>query len=179
MATWNIDPDHTAASFSIRYLMISYVRGLFNRVRGTIRFDPKDPERASVEVTIDAAGVYTGIKKRDDHLRSADFFEVEKYPVMTFKSTAVSTKGGKGLTVNGDLTIRGVTRPVTLDVELAGPVTSPFGDDRTMGFLASTKLNQEDFGILWNEAMEGGRILATEVVITLDAQADLAEGGAG
>jgi polyisoprenoid-binding protein YceI len=176
MATWNIDPDHTAATFSIRYLMISYVRGLFNRVRGTITFDPNEPERSFVEVTIDASGVYTGIKKRDDHLRSSDFFEVEKYPSIAFRSTGVRKRGGNGLTVTGDLTIRGVTRQVTLEAEFAGPVTSPFGNDRTMGFFATTKLNQEDFGIFWNEAMEGGRILANEVTITLDAQADLAEG---
>ncbi len=175
MANWNIDPDHSVAGFIVRHMMCANVRGQFNRLSGAISFDPADIPHASVAVSIEAASIYTGIAKRDEHLRSPDFFDVTTHPAITFRSNNAEARGETRFTVNGDLTIRGVTRPVVLEVEYAGPVKSPFGDETTIGFAATTRINRQEFGVSWNEAMEeGGLVAGNEVQITLDIEADLA-----
>lgn len=173
MAKWVIDPDHSAAWFSIRHLMIGTVRGHFTKLAGTIHFDPTDVTHSSVEVTIDSTSICTGVKKRDDHLMSADFFDVERYPHIIFSSTEVEITGHDSCKVHGDLTIHGVTHPVTLKLEYFGPVKSPFGATST-GFAATTTLNREDYGLVWNVPMEdGGVLVGRDVRITLDVEADL------
>lgn len=173
MAKWNIDPDHSVAMFSIRHMMISNVHGHFNKITGIINFDADDLTNSSVEVVIDAASICTGIKKRDEHLCSPDFFDVEKYPEIIFKSTEVEITDSNRCKVNGDLTIHGVTQPVSLEVEYFGPIKSPFGAT-SLGFSAKTKINREDFGMTWNMAMEdGGVAVGRDVEITLDVEADL------
>ena len=174
MSTWKIDPDHSVAAFEARHFMITIVRGQFNNLRGEIRFDPDDASLCSVEATIDAAGLYTGIPKRDEHLRSPEFLDVEKYPAITFKSTKVELAGTTLRKVYGDLTIRGIIRPVTLEVAFFGPVTSPFGGEITMGFTATTEINRMDFEVNWNYDMENGGMVAGKwVKIYLEVEADL------
>ncbi|MEW6585786.1 MAG: YceI family protein [Nitrospirota bacterium] len=175
MATWIIDPDHSVAAFSIRHMMISNVHGQFNRISGVIDFDPADIPHASVEVSIDVSGIYTGIQKRDDHLRSPDFFDVATYPVMTFKSRTVETTGGNRFRVIGDLTIKEVTRTVSFDVEYSDVVISPMGGESSRGFVSSLMLNCDDFGITWNVPLEGGLVIGRNVQIELDVEADLEE----
>lgn len=173
MAKWNIDPDHSVAVFSIRHMMIANVHGHFNKIKGAIHFDPDDVIHSSVEVSIDASGICTGIKKRDDHLRSHDFFDVEKYPEILFKSTKVEITAGNRCKVEGDLTIHGGTKPVALKAEYFGPIKSPFGAT-SLGFTATIRIDREDFGITWNMAMEGGGVMVgRDVEITLDVEADL------
>jgi polyisoprenoid-binding protein YceI len=172
MAKWTIDPDHSVAVFSIRHMMIANVHGHFNKIKGTIHFDPGDVIHSSVEVSIDASSICTGIKKRDDHLRSPDFLDVEKYPEILFKSTEVESTDGRRCKVKGDLTIHGVTQTVTLEVEYFGPIKSPFGAT-SLGFSAKTRINREDFGITWNASMEGGVVVGRDVEILLDVEADL------
>jgi polyisoprenoid-binding protein YceI len=175
MAKWIIDPDHSVASFVVRHMMVANVRGQFNRISGTIHFDPADMANSSVEVAIDAAGIYTGIQKRDDHLRSPDFLDAASYPQITFKSTNVETTRGKGFRVTGDLSIRGISHPVTLDAEYNGPEKSPYGET-SMGFAATTRINRGDYGMIWNVLLEsGGVMVGKEVQITLDAEADITE----
>jgi polyisoprenoid-binding protein YceI len=174
MAKWDIDSDHSFAGFTVRHLMIANVHGHFSKVNGAIHFDPSHITHSSVEVTISATSICTGIKKRDEHLRSADFFDVEKYPEILFRSTSVEITGSNRCKVNGDLIIHGITRPVILEVEYFGPVKSPYGAT-SIGFTAMTKINREDYGIAWNEAMEaGGVMVGREVEITLDVEADIA-----
>ena len=176
MPQWIIDPDHSVAAFTVRHMMVCTVRGQFNGVSGSIRFDPAAPELASVEATIEVSGVHTGVRKRDDHLLSPDFFDVATHPVITYTSTRVEWRGGNRFTVIGNLTIRGITRQVVLEAEFYGPVTSPFGDETTIGFAASTVIDRMDFGVSWNEKMDGGGVVAgTRVAICLDVEADLAD----
>jgi polyisoprenoid-binding protein YceI len=175
MAKWIIDPDHSVASFVVRHLMVAKVRGQFNRISGTIHFDPSDMANSSVEVAIDASGIYTGIQKRDDHLRSPDFLDVESYPQITFKSTKIEVTRENRFRVTGDLSIRGVSCPVTLDAEYNGPEKSPYGET-SMGFAATTRINRGDYGMTWNVLLEsGGVMVGKEVLIVLDAEADLTE----
>jgi polyisoprenoid-binding protein YceI len=170
-ATWRIDPLHSAAHFAVRHLMISTVRGEFTGVNGTVRYDPKNPTRGSVEATIDCSTVNTGVAKRDEQLKSADFFEVQRYPTMKFVSKKVEKAGAGKLKVKGDLTINATTQPVVLEVE--GP-TPPVRDARgreKIGLSATTKVSRKSFGITWNEIMEsGGLAVADEVAITLDIE---------
>jgi polyisoprenoid-binding protein YceI len=174
MAKWGIDPDHSVAGFAVRHLMIANVHGHFSKVTGTIHFDPSHVTHSSVEVTINATSICTGIKKRDEHLRSPDFFDVEKYPEIIFKSTSVEITGSNRCKVNGDLIIHGITHPVILEVEYFGPVKSPHGAT-SIGFAAMTKINREDYGMAWNEAVEaGGVMVGRDVLIVLDVEADLA-----
>ena len=176
MSTWIIDPDHSVAAFAVRHLGVAFVRGQFNAIRGTIRFDPKDISRASAEATIEVPGLLTGIRKRDDHVLSPDFFDADGYPQMIFRSTGVEGSGQNRARMTGDLTIRGITRTVSMDVEFSGPVKSPSGGETTMGFSATAALDRFDFGISWNEMMEdGGFVVGREVKITLDIEADLKE----
>lgn len=174
MKKWTIDPDHSVASFIVRHMMIANVRGQFNKLVGTIHFDPDDILHSTVEATIDVTGVYTGISKRDGHLRSADFFDVSNHPKITFKSTKVESTGGNHLKITGDLTIRGTTRKVVLEAEFLGPLKSPFDEDISLGFSAMTTINRKDFGVSWNETWEGGGMVAGwDVNIAIDAEADL------
>jgi polyisoprenoid-binding protein YceI len=168
---WQIDPAHSAAHFSVRHLMISNVRGEFTKLSGSAAINPADPSKSSVEITIDAASINTREPQRDEHLRSADFLEVAKYPTLTFRSKRVETLGAEELKVTGDLTIRGVTKEVTFEVE--GPTASvkdPWGNIRA-GVAASTKINRKDFGVAFNALTEtGGLVVGDEVKITVEAE---------
>lgn len=174
MAEWKIDPAHSSAEFAARHLMISTVRGGFRNVTGTINFDPDNIENSSVEAVIDVNEMSsTGIPDRDNHLKSADFLDAEKYPTITFKSTKIEKKSDNEARITGDLTIRGVTRPVTLNAELAGVVTNPWGQ-KVAGFSATTVINREDFGLTWNMVIEGGGVMVgKEIKITLEVEAAL------
>jgi polyisoprenoid-binding protein YceI len=175
MAIWIVDPDHSVAAFSLVHMMIAHVRGQFNAVAGRISFDPKDITGSSVELTIDASGVNTGIQKRDDHLRSPDFFDVKKYPMISFKSTGIDSAGGSRGQVAGDLTIRDITRRVTVEAEFKGPVKDPLGDGMSMGFTGSVAINREDFGMTWNQPMaDNGVMVGREVRLVVDLEGDLA-----
>jgi polyisoprenoid-binding protein YceI len=174
MAKWNIDSDHSVAAFTVRHFMITLVRGQFNRITGTIEFDPANPALGSVEATIEAAGLYTGIPKRDDHLRSPDFLDVEKFPFIQFKSNRVEPVGVNVFKVSGELTIHGITRPATLDVEYLGRVKSPFDEDISIGFSITTRLNRLDYGVSWNYDMEnGGLVVGDDLFLNLEVEADL------
>ncbi len=165
LETWNIDPNHTASQFAVRHLGISTVRGQFNKTNGTVIYDPKDPSKTVIAVTIDAASVDTRIEARDRDLRSPNFFEVEKYPTITFKSKRVEAAGPGKLKVTGDLTIKGVSKEVVLDVE--GP-TDPIKDPRGnlhMGAAATTRINRKDFGVNGNPTAVGD-----DIQITLDVE---------
>jgi polyisoprenoid-binding protein YceI len=177
MAKWIIDSDHSCAAFAIRHMMIAHVRGQFNRIKGTIQFDSAQKSNSSVEVEIDVSSVTTGIRKRDDHLLTADFFDRPKFPSITFKSKQVEFMDNNRAKITGDLTLHGVTRQVVFDAEYAGPVKSPFGGEVTMGFTASTKINREDYGMFWgSEEIEGGGFMTSkDVLLSLDVEADLAE----
>jgi polyisoprenoid-binding protein YceI len=174
MPVWNIDPNHTNAEFVARHMMVTNVRGKFTDVSGSIHFDPANPTATSVEVTLSAASITTGAVDRDNHLRSPDFFDVEKYPHLTFRSTRVESTGKNTARLTGDLTIRDVTRSVTLDVEFVGTGKNPWGMT-VAGFEASTRINREDFGLTWNVALEaGGVLVGKEIRIELVVQAILA-----
>ena len=169
--TWNIDPAHTIAEFKVRHMMIANVKGHFSRVSGVLIRDESDPANDRVEATIEAASVETRNEQRDGHLKSADFFHVEKFPTLHFKSTNVSAISDGELSVEGDLTIRGVTRKVSFAVEgPTPPAKDPWGNTR-IGLSASTRINRKDFGLTWNAALEtGGILVGDDVTITLDAQ---------
>src|SRR5208337_3899744 len=163
--TWNIDPNHTAAQFSVHHMGISTVRGAFTKVSGSAQYDPSNPGKTSVEATIDAASVDTRVSMRDDDLRSANYFDVAKYPTITFKSKSVEAAGTGKLKITGDLTIHGVTKEVTLDVD--GP-SAPEQDQKGnshMGASASTKINREDYGV--NGASS---VVGDDVPITIDVE---------
>ena len=169
--TFQIDPRHSAAEFAVTHLMISTVRGEFHGVNGTVILDDKDPSKSVVNVTIDAASVDTREPDRDKHLKSPDFFDVAKYPTITFKSTKVEPAGPGKLKVLGDLTIHGVTRQVTLDVTTPKePIKDPWGLQRSAVY-GTTKINRQDFGVKWNSALDaGGVAVSDDVNITLDVE---------
>ena len=169
-ARWEIDPAHSNASFTVRHMMVSNVRGEFAKLNGGVDVVGDDPTTAKVAVTIDAASISTHEPKRDAHLRSADFFDVEKFPTMSFVSTGVSKVDGGNFTVKGDLTLHGVTKPVELAAEFLGRAKDPWGGERA-GFSAKGTINRKDFGLLWNRALEaGGVLVGDEVLITLDVE---------
>ena len=170
-STWQIDPNHSAAQFAVRHLAISTVRGAFTKVNGTVQFDDKDVSKSTVEVTIDAASVDTRVEARDKDLRSDHFFDVEKYPTITFKSTKVEQVEPGKLKVTGDLTIHGVTKQAVLDVDgPTAPVKDPWGNQRA-AVNATTKINRQDFGVKWNAKMDGGGlVVGDDVAITIDAE---------
>lgn len=170
-ATWTIDPDHTSIGFKIRHLMVSNVKGTFDRHTGVADIDEKDVTRSKVAVTIDTASINTNVQKRDDHLRSPDFFDVAKYPTMTFTSKKVARGANGKLKITGDLTIRGITREVVLDVDpLSRESKDPWGNIR-IGTSATTMVNRKDFGLTWNKALEtGGVVVGDEVQITLEIE---------
>jgi len=168
---WQIDPAHSAAHFSVRHLMISNVRGEFTKLSGSALIYPADPAKSTVEITIEAASINTREAKRDEHLRSADFFDAANHPALTFRSKRVEALGLENFKLTGDLTIRGVTKEVTFDVE--GPTASvkdAWGNIRA-GVAASAKINRKDFGLVWNALTEaGGVVVGDEVKITIEAE---------
>lgn len=169
-STWKIDGSHTHASFSVKHLVISNVRGEFGKTEGTLTLDEADVTKSRVEATIDVASLDTREPKRDEHLRSPDFFDVAKFPKMTFRSTKVERAGEGKLKVTGDLTLRGVTRPVVLDV--AGPtaeIKDPWGNARR-GVSATATINRKDFGVAWSKLIEAGPVVGDEVKIELEAE---------
>lgn len=164
--TWDIDPAHSSAEFEVRHLGISFVTGRFKGLRGSIALDEARPETARIEAEIDAATVDSGVPPRDDHLRSPDFFDVAAHPVLRFASKRVEAMGNEGVVV-GDLTIRGVTREVPLRVERTGEVRDPWGK-RRVGVRAEATLALKDFGLTWNQPLEGGGfVLGDKVQVTL------------
>lgn len=170
-STWKIDPEHSNIGFKVRHLMVSYVKGSFDKHSGVIEIDDRDLTKSKVDVSIDTRSINTNVQKRDEHLRSPDFFDVAKYPVMTFVSKKVVKAGKERLKVTGNLTLHGVTREVVLDVE--GPSKEskdPWGSIRS-GATASTKINRKDFGLTWNAALEtGGVVVGDEVIINLEVE---------
>jgi polyisoprenoid-binding protein YceI len=170
--SWQIDPVHTSIGFSVRHMTISSVKGQFDKFAGTITVKGKDPASASIDVTIDTASVNTQSKDRDADLKSANFLDVAKYPTMTFKSKKVETVGGGKYKVVGDLTLHGVTRPVTLAVDVPGPpIKDPWGNERA-GASVTAKISRKAFGLTWNKLIEaGGAVVGDEVSISIDVEA--------
>ncbi len=168
---WEIDSSHSGVHFSVRHLVIAKVRGQFSRWSGTLVVPDGDFARASLEAVIDAASIDTGVKDRDAHLRSADFFDVEQYPELTFKSTRVEPAGSDRLRVVGQLTIKGVTRDVPLDVEHHGLAKDPWGNERA-AFTAKTSIDRRGFGLTWNQVLETGGVMVGERIdIEIDIEA--------
>jgi polyisoprenoid-binding protein YceI len=167
--SYALDQSHSHVSFSARHLMVTKVRGRFPVTAGHLVI-AEDPQKSSVEATIDVTAVESGDPKRDDHLRSADFFDAEHYPTVSFRSTNVENHGNGEFTLTGDLTVRDVTRPVTLHGEFLGSQASPWGDTR-IGFTAETEVNRKDWGLEWNVALEAGGVLVSEKAkLTIDAE---------
>jgi polyisoprenoid-binding protein YceI len=181
MARWIFEPGHTAAEFCARHMMVTYVRGHFKNVRGTLEYDPENPRDSSVEVTIDAKGIWTGEPDRDIHLRSADFLDVENFPEIAFKGSELELLGDHDYTLSGNLTIRGVTRKTTLHVRYLGQWETPWWEDGVdkgpkirAGFLVTTAINRLDFGVSWNASLDrNGIVVSNQVDITIDAEAIL------
>jgi len=167
---YEIDAAHSGANFSVKHMMVSNVRGAFSKVTGTANIDEKDITKSTVEAVIDATTINTNEPKRDEHLKSPDFFDTAKYPTITFKSTKVE-KAGQNLKVSGDLTMHGVTKPVVLDVEgFTTEAKDPWGNTKRGG-TATTKINRKDFGLGWNKVLEtGGVAVGEEIAITLDLE---------
>ncbi|HKB99436.1 MAG TPA: YceI family protein [Terriglobales bacterium] len=169
--TWNIDPIHSSAQFKVKHMMISNVKGEFSAVTGALKLDGASITNSRIEASIDAATINTRDAQRDAHLKSGDFLDAEKFPVLTFQSTRVSKMGDSELAVEGDLSIRGVTRNVVFEVEGPSvPTKDPWGNTR-IGLSATTRINRKDFGLTWNAALEtGGILVGDEVAITLDVE---------
>jgi polyisoprenoid-binding protein YceI len=171
VSDWKLDPSHSEADFAIKHMAVSTVHGSFRGVSGVVHLDPADLKKSSVDASIDVSSVDTGIAARDNHLKSPDFFDVAKFPTLTFKSTSV-TKSGSGYEVKGDLTLHGVTKPVVLNME---PPTKEVADQRGKlhrGFSATTVINRKDFGLVWGGTLTSGEaVLGDEVKITLDVDA--------
>ena len=169
--TWSLDPAHTEIGFVVRHMMVSKVRGRFEKHNATIITAP-NPTESYIEVEVDLSSITTGNDQRDAHLRSSDFFDVETTPAMIFRSTDIRPNG-EGFLVDGDLTIRGVTRPITLEVEVGGFGPDAYGGIRS-GFSATAEINRRDFGVNWNAAIEGGGVVVSDkVTITIEAEAVL------
>jgi polyisoprenoid-binding protein YceI len=181
MAKWAFEPGHTAAEFCVRHMMVTYVRGLLKNVRGALEFDPENPHDSSVDVTIDARGIWTGEPDRDAHLRSADFLDVDNNPTITFKGKEVEIIGEHDYTVIGELAIRGITRRVKMRVRYLGQWRTPWWEDGVdkgpktrAGFAGSLVINRHDFGVSWNAPLDlGGMVVGNDVEITIDAEAIL------
>jgi polyisoprenoid-binding protein YceI len=171
VTTWNLDPAHSAAEFKVKHMMISNVKGKFSGLSGVLKLDETDYTHSVVEASVPVGTIATGDDQRDVHLKSADFFDAEKFPTMTFKSTNIDSTGGADYEVTGDLTIHGVTKSVILKVEdVSEPSKDPWGNHR-IGLSGSTKINRKDFGLTYNSALEtGGVLVGEEVTITLDLQ---------
>ncbi len=169
-ATWTADPAHSSVGFSVKHLMVSTVRGTFGTFSATVEGDPSDPATARIDATIQVGSVDTREPKRDAHLKSADFFDAAAYPTMTFVSRKVEKTGEGRARVTGDLTIRGVTKPVTLDVEYTAPVKDAWGGTR-LGATATATIDRQDFGVKWNKSLDaGGVMVSDQVKIQLDLE---------
>jgi len=183
MVKWTFEPGHTAAEFRARHMMVCYVRGHFKNIHGTLEFDPENPLDSSVEVQIDARNIWSGVKERDEHLRSADFLDVDHHPQITFAGNQVEVKGEHDYAVTGDLTSRGVTRKATLNVNYLGQWGTPWWEDGVdkgpktrAGFLATTHINRQDFGVSWQDTLDrGGIVVGNEIDIVIDVEAVLEE----
>lgn len=162
MATWKVDASHTNVGFSVRHMMVSKVRGRFTGVEGTLNGDPADLTGATIDFTIDASSIHSNNEDRDNHLRSADFFDVEKYPNITFKSTNI-VKNGDNYNITGDMTIKDVTKQVTFEAEYLGSGKNPWGVD-VAAFEANTQISREEFGLTWNQALEAGGVLVGDKI---------------
>ena len=171
VSVWNIDPSHSAIHFSVRHMVVSKTRGRFTKWNGQIAFDPDRPEASSVQVAIEPASIDTADAQRDGHLRSADFFDVEKYPQASFTSTKVEDLDGDKYRITGDLTVHGVTKPVTFDAVFEGSGKDPWGGERA-GFSAALSIDRREFGLQWNKALEtGGVLVGDKVELTLEVEA--------
>lgn len=176
---WTFEPGHTAAEFRARHMMVTWVRGHFKNVKGTMEFDLKDPARSSADVVIDVDQLWTGEPDRDAHLKSADFLDAAHYPQILFKSSSAQQVGANQFQLPGNLTIRGVTRPATLDVTYQGEWQTPYWDGGVdkgpvtrAGFHATTRINRSDFGVSWNSTLDrGGIVVGHEVWIDIDVEA--------
>jgi polyisoprenoid-binding protein YceI len=169
--TWSIDPSHSRIGFSAKHAMVATVRGQFTDFSGSLTLDGSAPDISSASVSIVASSISTSSDDRDNHLRSGDFLDVEAFPELTFRSTGVRHEGGSDFVMDGELTIRGTTRPVELKVELEGLATDPFGNER-IGFAGETVISRKDFALTWNVALEAGGVLVSDKVkITLDVSA--------
>jgi polyisoprenoid-binding protein YceI len=187
MATWFFEPGHTAAVFRARHMMVTYVRGHFKNVSGSLVFDPENPTQSSADVTIDARTIWTGQPQRDAHLRSADFLDVEHHPWITFTGNQVEIAGARDYILRGTLMIRGVSREVKLKVNYLGQWLTPWWEEEggKMGrqgsegagrIVAKTRINRHDFGVSWNDVVDkGGVVVGNTIDITIDAEAILGE----
>lgn len=170
-ANWNIDKVHSEIGFTVRHMMISNVRGKFNDFNAQIEIDPEDLTDGSIEFTIDASSIDTNQTGRDEHLRSADFFDVENHPNLTFKATDIKKKSDNNYDMTGDFTIIGKTKPVTFDITFEGQAKDPMSGESVAGFTGSTTINREDFGLTWNTALEtGGVVVSDKVKINIELQ---------
>lgn len=167
---WRLDTAHTNASFAVKHMVVTTVRGRFTRVDADVQVDEEDLTRSRATVTIDVASIDTGEPQRDAHLRSADFFDVERHPVMTFTVTDIARSADQRYRITGDLTIKGVTRPVTFDAEVVGPAKNPWGQE-VIGVAAEAKVNRKEWGLTWNAPLElGGWLIGDEVRLYFDAE---------
>ncbi len=171
-SSWEIDTTHASANFAVKHLMVSTVNGTLGDVTGKIELDDKDVTKSKIEASIDVKGINTKQVKRDEHLRSPDFFETEKFPAITFKSTKLEKGEGSKVKVTGDLTIKAVTKSVVLDGELSAEVANPWDPSKKVrAFSGTTTINRKDFGLIWNKGLEAGGVLVGEdVKITIDAE---------
>lgn len=169
-SNWTIDPAHTNSQFSVKHLVISTVRGQFGKTTGALRLDEKDLTKSAVEATIDVTTIDTRVADRDTHLKSPDFFDAAKYPTMTFKSTKVEKAGDDKLKVTGDLTLKGTTKPVVLDVSYSPTAITGMKGESRRGFSATTKISRKDFGLNWSKVVEAGPVVGDEVTIVIDAE---------
>jgi len=173
MSTWKLDPSHSDAEFCARHLMICGVRGLLHGISGTLEFDPAHPEQGAVEVAIEASTLSSGNPERDEHLKSADFLDVANHPTLRFRSTGVTpTKNltGTWARVDGELTLRGIARPVTFAVSWAGPVKDPWKGNEHVGFTAAATIDKRDFDMHWNADLADGLLIANEVAISINVE---------
>ena len=169
--TWTIDPTHTRLGFTARHAMVTKVRGAFTEFEGTLTLDGANPDNSAITLTAQMASIDTGSADRDGHVRSADFFDVEQFPTMTFASAAVKQTDDDEFILVGDLTIKGVSRPVEIEVELDGIVTDPWGNTRA-GFEGEAEISRKDFGLTWNVPLDGGGVLVSDKIkIQLDVSA--------
>lgn len=169
--TWTIDASHSAAQFAVRHMMVTTVRGDMGKISGAVTFDPAKPAAGSIEATVDVTAINTREAGRDKHLKSADFFDVEKFPTITFKSKKIDPAAGGGFKVTGDLTMKGVTKEVVLDVEPLRPVIKDQRGASRTGTTATTKLNRQDYGVNWSRALDGGGVVVSDdVSVTIDIQ---------
>jgi len=179
MATWVFEPGHTAVEFRARHMMVCWVRGHMKNVHGSLEFDPDHPAQLSIQATIDATKLWSGEPQRDGHLKSSDFLDVAQHPTITFQSTAGTCAGTNDYTVAGNLTIRGISRPVVLDLHYAGTWKTPYWTDAgdagpvtRVGFVGEVRINRHDFGVSWNGQLEnGGVVVGDEVFLKVDVEA--------